>query len=135
MATKTEVLDVIDLLNTAYGKPLNVDRTDLYVRMLEDVPLRILQGAAEDCIRENKWYPTISELRAGVERMAGTHDMDGVPQVDTLAATMLELERQFYQTGVLEIELWNSIANQYANMGREHRAQFCQEKLRRLKTI
>ena len=135
MATKDEVLDIIATLNIAYGKEIDRQRTELYIRMLADVPAHVLEAAGERAIQTNKWYPTVAELRDHVESVAGTDVPENVPPVDSLAATMLELEQQFYNTGELEVELWNSIADQYTRLGREHRAQFAQEKLRRLQTL
>ena len=132
MATKDEVLDVIATLNIAYGKEIDRQRTELYITMLADVPAHVLEAAMQRAIQTNKWYPTVAELRGHVEYVAATDDMASLTPVDTLAATMLDLEQQFYNSGQLEVELWTNIADQYTRLGREHRAQFCHEKLRRL---
>ena len=135
MATKNEVLDVIEELNLAFGKELDRGQTELYIHYLADVPVGVLHDAKEYCIKNNKYYPRVSELRAQVERYAGTDNTKSMNSVNHLAAQQFQMEQHFFDTGELDDELWMNVAEQYERLDRPHRAEFMREKRRRLQKL
>lgn len=70
--TKAEFGPVIAYLCTGFSKPVETQLIDVYFDALADMPLDILQLAAKRVLMQQKWFPTVYELReAAAETVAG----------------------------------------------------------------
>lgn len=62
--TKDEAKQVIAVLMAAYPKTeLPLESIQLYIQFLEDLPFEAGKAGALLHIAENKWFPTVSEIR------------------------------------------------------------------------
>jgi len=72
MATRESIIKCIGLLSLAYPHyqdKVNEPMVNLYVRMLSDLEDESLQLAAEHCIVNGKFFPSIAELREAAARI------------------------------------------------------------------
>lgn len=64
MATKIEITRILTVLASAYpGFVLQDPTSAVYVKLLADVPARVLNAAALEHISRTKYFPTVAELR------------------------------------------------------------------------
>jgi len=65
MAHETEIVKVLGTLAAAYPRfPLTKATSRVYVRLLLDLPVELLEDAALHSISTSEWFPTIAKLRA-----------------------------------------------------------------------
>jgi hypothetical protein len=69
MATKNEIVNILEILYTAYDKPIDEQIVKLYINTLNDLPASALETAAYQHIKTSKWFPKIGELRHLAERV------------------------------------------------------------------
>jgi hypothetical protein len=78
-AAMEEWLGVLTQLWTAYDKPLDSSRLELYQKMLGDVPLGLLDKAIKRVIREHKYnsVPAVGDVWSAIRKELGNpHDID-----------------------------------------------------------
>lgn len=69
MDTK-QTRDIIRLIRGAYpDKQLTRETVEVYSRCLADLPFELAQGAVISHIAQNKWFPTIAELRQAAAQL------------------------------------------------------------------
>jgi hypothetical protein len=67
MATPDEVHVVLGVLSAAHPTfPLTEATISVYVQCLSDIPADVLQASALQQIANEKWFPTVSDLRGQV---------------------------------------------------------------------
>lgn len=74
-----EWLGVLSQLWTAYDKPIDSDRMQVYQKMLGKIPLGLLEKAVERVVSEHVYnsVPTVAQIWAAVRKELGTpYDMD-----------------------------------------------------------
>ena len=110
---------------------------DLYVEMLADIPGYVLKRAVEEYIVEAKWFPKIAELRQAAAKVAGTSSFWELPEtlVDSLRGEAVHLENLFFREGILDEEMWEQLAGQFEQAGREYGAEGVRKKLQAYQTI
>lgn len=60
---KQDILKAVAPLQLAYNASLDDNRLRLYVEMLSDIPLSILEASVKKLIMTNKFLPSIAEIR------------------------------------------------------------------------
>ncbi len=55
-------IEIIGTLFAAYGQSDDINRMEIYVTMLKDLPLEALQKACNNAILKNRFLPSIAEL-------------------------------------------------------------------------
>ena len=110
---------------------------DLYVEMLSDIPGYVLTRAVEEYIVGANWFPKIAELRQAAAKEAGTDRFWERPEtlVDHLRGEAVHLEDLFFREGILEVDMWEALAEQFEAVGREHGAQGVRKKLQAYQDI
>ncbi|WP_278947762.1 hypothetical protein [Megasphaera elsdenii] len=68
---KIETLKALATLQLAYPTDMSMDRLDLYVNKLGDVPPDLLASAVDYCINHCRLLPSIAEIRETAEQAAG----------------------------------------------------------------
>lgn len=59
-----EISRIVRVLRAAYpDKNIRPETVEVYIRCLSDLPVAALEGAVLAHISENKWFPTVAELR------------------------------------------------------------------------
>src|SRR5687767_12740431 len=67
MNNEAEIAKLVGTLAACYPSVQVSDETcEMYVEMLKDVPLGILETCVQQCAAESKFFPAISEIRARV---------------------------------------------------------------------
>jgi hypothetical protein len=67
VATQIETLRVLKILGDVFPSfPLSSSAVEVYVRLLADLPGRVLEQAALDHISHSTFFPSIAELRSAV---------------------------------------------------------------------
>lgn len=61
--SKKGVIETLALLSAAYMRELTDPTIQLYIQGLSDIDDNALLGAAEDCVVNSRYFPTIAELR------------------------------------------------------------------------
>ena len=62
--------DIVRLIRGAYpDKGLTPETVEVYTRCLSDLPFEIAQAAVVSHIAQNKWFPTIAELRQAAAQL------------------------------------------------------------------
>ena len=62
--TRTEALQLITLLQMAYPRQNLGDKTvEVYAGFIQDLEYRVAERAIQNHIRNEKWFPTIAEIR------------------------------------------------------------------------
>lgn len=75
MANEADVLRVLALLGASYPNfELRDDTGEVYCRLLADLPCEALEAAAIQHVAENRFFPTVAELREVAERIIGYGD-------------------------------------------------------------
>lgn len=73
MNSKVEMLERIGVLIAGYPNTQVADDTiSLYVRMLGDIPLDLLDATVEQCLAESKFFPSVAELREKAFALSST---------------------------------------------------------------
>lgn len=67
---------IIATLFGAYGQAVDGQRPSIYVKMLKDIPVNVLEGACQKIILENKFLPSIAEVVEASRSLVGTADDD-----------------------------------------------------------
>ena len=135
MAVPQQIQATLETLKAAFPEKTHSKATlELYYRYLADIPNGTLERTVDELVRTSQWFPRIAEVRQVASRYAGTDNyFEATPRFpDQLAARALQLERDYYHTGVLEEEAWRSLALQFERQGRAHRAAHTRLKLERL---
>lgn len=71
MATKSEVIQLVKYLAAGYpGVRLADEIDEVYFQKLGHLPMEILQKAADMCLDECKYFPTIADIRTMLSRLA-----------------------------------------------------------------
>ncbi len=80
MATQDETIPVLEVLGRAFpNQALSKPTVEVYLRMLEDIPIDLLWRAAERHMAESQYFPRIAELRGIAARLAGTDRFASLP--------------------------------------------------------
>lgn len=75
MANEAEVLKVLAILGASYPNfELRDDTGEVYCRLLADIPCDLLEAAAIQHIAENRFFPSVAELRELADRIASYRD-------------------------------------------------------------
>lgn len=141
MATQDEIIPVLEVLGRAFpNQALSKPTGEIYVRMLEDIPIDLLWRAAERHMAEAKYFPRIAELRGMAARLAGTDRFASLPPPsppapDGLALALLELEDDFYYERELDPQAWLDLAEAFERADRPHRAADTRKKLAGLQAV
>lgn len=141
MATQDEILPVLEVLGRAFpNQALSKPTGEVYVRMLEDIPVDLLWRAAERHMAEAQYFPRIAELRGMAARLAGTDRFASLPPAsppapDGLAQRALELEDDFYFERELDPQAWLDLADAFERADRPHRAEYTRKKLAALQAV
>lgn len=67
---------IIATLFGAYGQAVDGQRPSIYVKMLKDIPVNVLERACQKIILENKFLPSIAEIVEASRSLVGTADDD-----------------------------------------------------------
>lgn len=67
---------IIATLFGAYGQATDGQRPSIYVKMLKDIPVNVLERACQKIILENKFLPSIAEIVEASRSLVGTADDD-----------------------------------------------------------
>lgn len=67
---------IIATLFGAYGQAVDGQRPSIYVKMLKDIPVNVLERACQKIILENKFLPSIAEVVEASRSLVGTADDD-----------------------------------------------------------
>lgn len=71
MATLSEISKVLTMLAAAYPRfTLTDDTSEVYARLLEDIPIDKLKAAALECATKIDFFPSVHELRNAVNNHA-----------------------------------------------------------------
>jgi hypothetical protein len=136
--TESLILELLSHLYLAYPQKEQQESTlQLYLKMLADIPIWLLELAIEQIIHTSPFFPKISEIRQVTAQIAGTQRFDQLPRepVDRLAFLAQSLEDDFYHAGRLDPAEWQALAEAFTLADRPHRAEHTLEKLRRLQQI
>jgi hypothetical protein len=138
----TDVVEILKTLNTAYPKRDNLsdDAVRVYIKALSDIPPRLLEIAADNIIKDNKWFPSVAELRTEAKRVAKLPSARDFRSVNSDSANQLLAEREglytaFFQDRTLDVEAWNALAEKFERMERPHRAEHTRKTLSELQAI
>jgi hypothetical protein len=72
--TKKEALQLITLLQMAYPRQALGDKTvEVYAGFIQDLDYNVAERAIQNHIRNEKWFPTIAEIRGACVELA--HDL------------------------------------------------------------
>ena len=141
IAGSQEVVKVLLALTQAFPhREVSRDTLEIYVRMLEDIPIDLLWRAAERHMAEAQYFPRIAELRGMAARLAGTDRFASLPPAsppapDGLAQRLLELEDDFYFERELDPHAWLDLAEAFERADRPHRAEHTRKKLAALQAV
>ena len=138
MASTAEIVNCLEKLTTAYpGIERTRETMDLYVDMLADIPGYVLKRAVEEYIVEANWFPKIAELRQAAAKVAGTDRFWELPEtlVDNLRGEAVHLENLFFREGILDADMWEQLAEQFEQAGREYGAEGVRKKLQAYQAI
>ena len=138
MASAVEIVSSLKRLTHAYaGKEQARETMELYIEMLADIPGYVLKRAVEEYIAEATWFPRISELRQAAEKVAGTNCFWELPEtlVDRLRGEAVQLENLFFRDGILDADMWEQLAGQFEQAGREYGAEGVRKKLQAYQAI
>lgn len=70
--TSEEFTRVMAYLISGYAKPLDKTTVHVYLDALIDLPVEVFEIAAKTCLLQQKWFPSVSELRdAAAQAMTG----------------------------------------------------------------
>jgi len=62
--TRQEALKLVAILEAAYPRQeLRRDTVEIYARFLQDLDYKVAERAIQNHIRNEKWFPTIAEIR------------------------------------------------------------------------
>lgn len=129
------IIAILEKLSLAYpGKALTARNLQLYVEHLSDIPIYILDAAADLHIQTSSFFPRIAELRQAAKKVTGGQPFASLPPLpfDHLAACLQSLEDAFYQQGRLDSAEWQALARRFDLADRPHRAAATLAKLQRL---
>ena len=138
MANRDQILNVITTLSNAYPEKRHDRNTlEIYLEHLADIPVQLLEQAARRHIQNSNWFPRIAQLREQAARMAGTHDFASLApnHKDGLVLKAAALEREFYLQGKVDTDSWEQLERGFELAGRDHRAEYTRQKLKRLQYI
>lgn len=141
MTDSREVVKVLKALTQAFPQQkVSRDTLEIYLRMLEDIPIDLLWRAAERHMAEAQYFPRIAELRGMAARLAGTDRFASLPPAsppapDGLAQRALELEDDFYFERELDPQAWLDLADAFERADRPHRAEYTRKKLAALQAV
>lgn len=106
--TRTEALELITVLEAAYPRQeLKKTTVDVYVQFLQDLDHKLAQRVVAQHIRNEKWFPTIAEIRETAAEMvyqlpsteaALTHIREAVQTNNYQAITANDLIKQAVET-------------------------------------
>ena len=72
--TKQEALKLVAILEMAYPRQdLREQTVEVYARFLQDLDYKVAERAIQNHIRNEKWFPTIAEIREACVELA--HDL------------------------------------------------------------
>ena len=77
MAKSQEIAAIMGVMVHAYPRyELSADSVRIYTRMLSDIPVEILESAADQIMVQSKFFPSIAEWREMAHNlMIGTHNI------------------------------------------------------------
>jgi hypothetical protein len=139
MATKPEVLKVVQLLVDAFG--VDTDRakqySNAYPDLLKDIPAPTLIKAAQEWITSQKWFPKVAELRTiarrieqmGCSAIEEHNRQQSIQDYQFLNMKRQELENRYYQNGELDEDEWFGLIEQYESANRFDGAASIRERL------
>jgi hypothetical protein len=133
--------NILVTLSQAYPRQkMQRDTIDVYAKALSDIPPRVLERAADNIIKDSKWFPSVAELRAEAKRVANLPNARDFRSVSVESAHQLLGEREglytaFYVDRALDEEAWNALADKFERMERPHRAEHTRKTLADLKAI
>jgi hypothetical protein len=138
MANRDQILNVMTTLSNAYpDKRHDKNTLGIYLEHLADIPGGLLEQAAHRHIQNSNWFPRIAQLREAAAQLSGTHDFTSLAPIheDNLALKAAALEREFYLRGKMDLTSWEKLERGFKLAGRDHRAAYTRQKLRRLQQI
>lgn len=64
MNTKAEIAKLVGVMAAAYPNTQVTDATvEVYITMLQDIPLNVLTASVQQCMAESEFLPTVAKLR------------------------------------------------------------------------
>jgi hypothetical protein len=138
VASAAEIFTHLERLTHAFpGKTQSRATLELYAELLVDIPGYVLAKAVEQHIGSSNWFPKVAELRRAAVDVAGTTDFRELLQtlVDDLRGEAVRLEDRFFRQGILDEGEWETLAEQFEDMGREHGAERIRQKLKAYQAI
>lgn len=95
MSTRVEIIERLGILIAAYpNTQVTGDTINVYVRMLEDVPVQVLDCAVKQSLAECKFFPSVAELREKVFALSSN-----VSQVPDGWAAWGQVVNEIHRTG------------------------------------
>lgn len=86
----------ITILFASFGQESNMQRMEIYMQMLKDVPQEVLQKVVQKTIYENKFLPSVAELMEACRSLAAT--ASGKKEVPDWNEAWAEIEKAMYRT-------------------------------------
>ena len=108
---------IIATLFGAYGQAVDGQRPSIYVKMLKDIPVNVLERACQKIILENKFLPSIAEVVEASRSLVGTADDDS--RIREWDEAWAEIERAMQATPWREYHTFSrpEIAQAVASFG------------------
>lgn len=127
MATREEVIELLEALSEYYGRTLSDQNVPIYLYQLVTIPTYSLQRAVFGWIRTSPYFPKISDIVKLAEQYP-------VPRPDPLELELQSLKRCFFAEGVLDLDEWQTLEHKYTTLDREEEAHHLRTTLRHLQT-
>ena len=138
MATKEEILDVLETLIHAYpGHKYSENTFQIYIDHLSDIQPDLLRLTVKNLIDTSTWFPRVSEIRAEATRIAGHSGVTNWdPQPFTpLSQIFFELEQDFFHYRILDEDTWITLAKEFDRRDRIYGAAKTRERLAQFKQV
>lgn len=81
MSTPQELISALEPLSLAYPeKRLEPATLQVYLENLDDILVYLLEAAVRAHIQASGWFPRIADLRALAAKLAGTSQLETLPE-------------------------------------------------------
>jgi len=125
----TEIANVIIYLQSAFGTKLGDEQFKVYVRSLGSVNMIRLQAAAERIVRENIYFPKVSEILGAMKLIPDRYLSHAL--MDDHRLKLKALKERFYRSREIDRSGFDALYQELRECGYWYKAEYVRELERR----
>ena len=129
---RADVIKALDELRGGYPsyKPPNLDAlVALWVRKFEHIDGDILLRAADLHMDENKYFPSISNIREQLDKAEYQINNERVVSLHDLRGEVIALENKLWRQDRYDSDEWESLADKYEQHGYQTNADWLRQRI------